>query len=151
RTAAETSEIHVAARGSRVVVARTDVNVAAKDRPLATYHEGRLAVRLEPHEPVHHVCSGLLQLPGPDDVGLLVEARLDLDQDHDLLAALGGANERLNDRGVARRAVQRLPAREDLGIRRRLRDEALHRRREVLVRVVDENVHWSAGCANLCW
>ncbi len=95
---------------------------------------------LEPDQAVHDVGAGLLQLAGPDDVVLLVEAGLDLDQDHDLLAALGGPDERLDDRRVARRPVQGLLDREDVGVVGGLVDEPLDRRRERLVRVVDEDV-----------
>jgi hypothetical protein len=48
-----------------------------------------------------------LQLARPDDVRLLVEARLDLDQDHDLFATLGGTDQRLDDRRIARGPIQR--------------------------------------------
>ena len=47
---------------------------------------GRLRVGLEPDQAVRDVGAGALQLASPDDVRLLVEARLDLDQDDDLLA-----------------------------------------------------------------
>ena len=95
---------------------------------------------LQPDQPVHDVRAGALQLAGPDDVRLLVEASLDLDEDDNLLAALGGPDERLDDRRVARRPVERLLDREDVGIVGGLRDEPLHRRGKRLVRVVDEDV-----------
>ena len=111
-------------------------------RPLPSRRttSGHLRVRLEADDAVHDVGARLLQLARPDDVVRLVEARLDLDQDHDLLAALGGGDERGDDRRVARGPVQGLLDREDVGVVRGLGDEPLHRRREGLVRVVDEDV-----------
>ncbi|MEY9487737.1 hypothetical protein RKD26_003531 [Streptomyces calvus] len=55
-------------------------------------------MRLEADQAVDDVAAGLLQLARPLDVGVLVEAGLDLDQDEDLLAGLGGVDERVDDR-----------------------------------------------------
>ena len=81
-----------------------------------------------------------LQRTGPLDVGLLVEARLDLDERHDLLAGLGRVDQRVHDRRVTRRAVERLLDRQDVRVGSGLLDEALDGRRERVVRVVDEHV-----------
>ena len=62
------------------------------------HDERQLAVGLQPDQAVHHVRAGLLQLARPGDVRLLVEARLDLDQDEHLLAGLGGVDQRVDDR-----------------------------------------------------
>ena len=97
-------------------------------------------MRLEADQAVDDVGAGPLQLAGPDDVRLLVEARLDLDEDHDLLALLGGADQVAHDRRVAARPVERLLDRQDVGVVGGLRDEPLDRRGEALVRVVDEDV-----------
>ena len=140
RAAGQQPEVHVQAGGLRVVVAGPDVDVAAQAGPLATDDERGLAVRLEADQPVDDVRAGPLQLAGPDDVGLFVEAGLDLDQDHDLLAALGGPDERLHQRRVAGRPVQRLLDRQDIGIVGGLGDEPLDGRGERLVRVVDQDV-----------
>ena len=91
---------------------------------------------LQPDEPVDDVHAGLLELARPDDVGLLVEPRLDLDEREHLLARLGGVDQRLDDRAVARGAVQRLLDGEHVGVGGRLLEERLHARRERLVRVV---------------
>ena len=140
RPAGQQAEVDVQPRRLRVVVAGPDVDVAAQPGALAADDEGRLRVRLEPDQPVHDVRAGALELARPDDVRLLVEAGLDLDQDDDLLAALGGADERLDDGRVARRPVERLLDREDVGVVGGLGDEPLDRRGERLVRVVDEDV-----------
>ena len=95
---------------------------------------------LEADEAVDDVGAGLLQLARPDDVRLLVEAGLDLDEDDDLLALLGGPDQVAHDRRVARRPVERLLDRQDVGVVGGLGDEALDRRGERLVGVVDEEV-----------
>src|SRR5690625_5846985 len=51
-------------------------------------------------------------LPISGDVGLLVEAGLDLDDGEHLLAGLGRVDEGVDDRGVAGGAVERLLDRE---------------------------------------
>ena len=127
RPAGQQAEVDVLPGRPRVVVAGPDVDVAAKPGALAPDDERRLGVRLEPDQPVHDVRPGALELARPDDVGLLVEAGLDLDQDDDLLAALGGPDERLDDRRVARRPVQRLLDGQDVRVVGRLGDEPLGR------------------------
>ena len=140
RPAGQQADVDVQPRRLRVVVAGPDVDVAAQPGTLATDDQGRLRVRLEPDQPVHDVRPGALELARPDDVGLLVETGLDLDQDHDLLAALGGADQRLDDGGVARRPIEGLLDREHVGVLGRLGDEPLGRRGERLIRVVDQDV-----------
>ena len=138
--AGQQAEVHVQPGGLGVVVAGPDVDVAAQAGPLAPDDERGLGVRLEADQPVDDVRAGPLELARPDDVRLLVEAGLDLDQDDDLLAALGRPDERLDDRRVARRPVQRLLDRQDVRVVGGLGDEPLDRRGERLVRVVDEDV-----------
>ena len=60
---------------------------------LLAHHEEDLGVRLQPDEPVHDVHARLFELAGPLHVGLLVEARLELDERHHLLARVRGAHE----------------------------------------------------------
>ena len=86
------------------------------------------------------MAAGLLQLAGPLDVGLLVEARLDLDQDQYLLAGLGGVDQRVHDRRVAGGAVQRLLDRQHVGVGGGLVEERLHGGGEGVVRVVQQHV-----------
>ena len=140
RPAAQQAEVRVQPGGLRVVVARPDVDVAAEPGALAPDDEADLRVGLQPDEPVDDVRAGLLQLAGPDDVRLLVEAGLDLDEDDDLLAALGGPDQVAHDRRVARRPVEGHLDRQDVGVVDRLGDEPLDGRDEALVGVVDEQV-----------
>ena len=58
---------------------------------LLAHDEQDLGVGLQPDEAVHDVHARLFEHAGPFDVGLLVEARLELDERDDLLALLGGA------------------------------------------------------------
>ena len=107
---------------------------------LVAHHHRQLAVGLQADQAVDHVAAGVLELAGPADVGLLVEAGLDLDDHQHLLAGLGGVDERVDDRRVARGAVERLLDREHVRVGGRLLDEPLDRGAERVVRVVQEYV-----------
>ena len=97
-------------------------------------------MRLQPDLAVDHVAAGVLELARPADVGLLVEAGLDLDDHQHLLAGLGRVDQGVDDRGVARGAVERLLDREHVRVGGRLLDEPLHGGRERVVRVLQEDV-----------
>ena len=133
-------EVLIQACGLRVVVAGAEVAVATQPAALLADHERGLAVRLQPDEAVDDVAAGALQRARPLDVGALVEAGLDLDEDHDLLAGLGGVDERLDDRRVTGSAVERLLDGEHVRVSRGLLDEPLHAGRERVVGVVHEDV-----------
>src|SRR5438093_622607 len=89
---------------------------AAQPGALAPDNQRRLRVRLEPDQTVDHMRAGALELARPDDVGLLVEAGLDLDQDDDLLASFGRTHQRLDERRVAGCPVERLLDRQDVRV-----------------------------------
>ena len=61
----EEAEVLIQARGLRVVVAGSDVDVMAHALALAADHEQRLGVRLEAGETVHHVGARLLEGTSP--------------------------------------------------------------------------------------
>ena len=82
----EQPDVLVEPGGLGVVVAGAHVAVAADPGAGAANHEGRLGVRLETDDAVHDMDAGLLQLGGPGDVRLLVEARGQLDERDHLLA-----------------------------------------------------------------
>ena len=82
----------------------------------------------------------VLELAGPADVGLLVEACLDLDDHQHLLACLGSIDEGVDDRGVARGAIEGLLDGEHVGVGGGLLDEPLHRRGEGVIGVVQQDV-----------
>ncbi len=121
RIAGQQAQIGVDSRGLRVVIAGAHVAVAAQSIGFLADHQAQLAVRLQSDDAVHDVHAGALELARPCDVGVLVETRLDLDQCQHLLAGVRGVDQRVDDRGVAGRAVQRLLDGEHLRIRRRLR------------------------------
>ena len=106
------------------------MGVATDPLRLVPHDHRQLAVRLEPDQPVDHVAAGVLELACPADVGLLVEARLDLDDHEHLLACLGGVDQGVDDRGVAGGAVERLLDREHVRVGGGLLDEPLDRRTE---------------------
>ena len=67
---------------------------------LAAHHHRDLGMGLELDEAEHHLGAGPLEVARPLDVGLLVEAGLELDQRHHRLAGLGRLGERRDDRAV---------------------------------------------------
>ncbi len=130
--AGQQAEVGVEAGGDGVVVAGADVHVAADALALAAHHQGELGVRLEPDEAVDDVGAGRLQGLGPLDVALLVEARLELHQDGDLFAVVGGVQQRLHDRRVAAHAVERPLEGEHVRVARRLAGQLQHRGERVI-------------------
>ena len=88
----EDPDVLVVARGRGVVVARADVDVAPQPARLAADDERHLGVDLHVREAVDDVHARLLQLARPLDVAPLVEAGLQLDEAHRLLAVLGAVD-----------------------------------------------------------
>ena len=111
---------------------------------LAPHDQAELGVRLKLDEAVNDLDARAFEVARPFDVGLLVEARLELDHDGDGLAGLGGLLQRGHDRRALARAVERPFDRHDVGIGGRLLQELQHHV-EGLVRVVDENVLLADG------
>ena len=107
---------------------------------LLAHDERHLGVGLVAQHAVGDVRAGAFERLRPFDVAGLVEARLELDQDRDLLAALGGLDERLHHRRVARGAVERLLDRQHRRVLGRDPQEALDRAREGVVGMVHEQV-----------
>ena len=99
-----------------------------------------LAVGLKADDAVDDVHAGAFELAGPGDVGVLVEARLDLDQRQHLLAGVGRVDQRVDDRRVGAGAVQRLLDGQHARVGGRLGEERLHRRGERIVGVVQQDV-----------
>ena len=97
RVAGQQPEVRIELGRLLVVVARADVHVATQAVVVATNDEDDLAMGLEPHHPVGHMNAGLLELARPVDVGLFVEASLELDHHRHLLAIERRVDEVLND------------------------------------------------------
>ena len=128
-----------------VVVAGPDVGVTADHAFLLTHHEGCLGVGLQPDQPIDDVHPRLLQCTRPLDVPLFVEAGLELDQNGDLLAPVGGLDQRLHDRAARRGAVERLLYGEDIGVGGGGREERLDRSGEGVVGVMNEQIALADG------
>ena len=88
-------EAHVLVGPGRdgVVVPRAHVHVTAERVSLAADDKRHLRVHLQIREAVDHVDAGLLERPGPLDVPVLVEARLQLHEADALFAVLGALDE----------------------------------------------------------
>ena len=127
--------------GLRMVVAGADVaEPAQRAVRLLADDEHHLAVRLEPDEAVDDMAARFLELARPGDVGFLVTPRLDLHDDHDLLAGLGGVDQRVDDLRVAAGAVQRVLDRQHPRIGGGRDHQALHARGERVVGQMHEHV-----------
>ncbi len=144
RVGREQRQVRVDLRGDRVVVAGAVVAVGAQAVALAPHHHRELGVGLVLDEAEHHEHAGALQVPGPLQVGFLVEPRLDLHEGGDVLAVLGRLDQRGDDRAVLAGAVERLLDGDDVGVLRRLAEE-LHHDVEALERVVDQDVLLADG------
>ena len=96
-------------------------------------------------ETVDDVASGLFKALRPLDVVALVEAGAQLEQRGDLLAVLGGVDERLGEVRLAGQAVERDLDRDDAWVARRLAQK-LHERVHALVGVGKQHV---AACRDL--
>ena len=137
-------EIGVHACGAGMVVAGAQVRVALQPRlpvriPLAPQQQRQLGVRLQSEHTVDDLRAHVRQPLRPVDVGLLVEARHQLDDDRDFLAAPRGLDQRLHQHRVDARAIDRLLDRDHVRIVGRLADELDHRL-EGLERVVQQDV-----------
>ena len=94
---------------------------------------------LQPHDTVDHADTRILEGPGPADVGLLVEAGLQLHDNGDLLARLGRLDESRHDGGVIAGSVQGLLDGQHGGIGSG-RSNELDDRTERVIRVVKKHV-----------
>ena len=105
RVAGEQAHIGIQAGGTRVVVSRTDVCVPPQPIVVLPHHQNRLAVRLQPHDPVRDVDAVPAEPVRPPDVGRLVEPSLELHDGRDLLAVPGRLDQVVDGLGVSRRPV----------------------------------------------
>ena len=137
--AGEQAEVAVDPRRPGVVVAGADVGVAAQAGEVPAHHQDHLRVRLQADHAVHDVDAGLLQPARPLDVGGLVEAGLDLDHHRHLLAVARRLDQVVDDPGARRGPVQGHLDREHLGVAAGLAHEALDRRAEQLVGVLQQD------------
>ena len=120
RIGGEERQVGVDARGHRMIVAGADMDIGGERAAFAAHDQRQLGVGLELDEAEHDLRAGALERARPADIGLLVEARLELDQRGDRLAGLGRFDQRLDDRGFRGGAVERLLDGDHVGIARRL-------------------------------
>src|SRR5437868_679545 len=83
---------------------------------IASYHEQRFAVRFQSDHAIDNMRACFLQLTGPANIGGLIKARAQFDQGGDLLAIVGGLDQRLDYGRIAARSVKRNLDREHLRI-----------------------------------
>ena len=137
--AGEERQVGVDARGHRMVIAGADMDVGGERGALAADHQRQLGVGFQLDESEHDLHAGAFEVARPADIGLLVEARLELDQRGDRFAGLGGFGQRLDDRGIGRGAIERLLDGDDVGIARRLLQE-IHHHVERFEGMVDDEI-----------
>ena len=97
RVRREKAHVLVLMRGARVVVARAHMHVVLDVPALPAHHRCHLRVRLQADQAVNHVNVRLFERARPRDVRLLITARLQLYERNNLLAGLGGSDERAHD------------------------------------------------------
>ena len=135
----EQADVRVMARIDGVVIARTEVNVATQLRPLAAHDQQHLRVGLVADDAVDDLGAELLQAPGEIDVGLIVEARAQLDDGRDFLACTRRPQERFGQRRIVAGAIQRLLDGQHVGVVGRL-PQQVHDGGERLVRMMQDHV-----------
>ena len=84
--------------------------------------------------------AGALQLAGPLDVVVFVEAGLQFHQGHHLLAVFGGADQGRHHRGILRGAVEGHLDRQHRGVVSGLVEEFLHGGGEEVEGVVQQHI-----------
>src|SRR5215510_6193725 len=82
----EQSDVRVEPCGPHVVIACSDMRVAAETRCLLSDDKCDLRVRLELHYADGHVCSGVLEFRGPMQIALFIESSFEFDDAGDLFA-----------------------------------------------------------------
>ena len=116
RIAGEQAQVGVEARRDGVVVAGAEMAVAARDAVfVAADQHGQLAVGLEADDAVKDLHAGVFHAARPADVGSLVEARHQFDDERGFLGG-GGFDERLEHGRILAGAVERLLHADDGGV-----------------------------------
>src|SRR5690606_22249584 len=139
RIAGEHRQVGIYLRRYRMIVSRAEMHIGAQLSALAAHDKRELRMRLEFDKAENDLHARALQIARPDDIGRLVEACLQFDKSGDGLARLRRLDQRLHDRAVLRRAIERLLDGDDIGVGRRLADELDHNI-EGLVRMMDDDV-----------
>src|ERR1700704_4368526 len=107
-----------------VIIAGAEMDILPKAIGIASYHEQRLAVRFQSDHAIDDVRARFLELTSPANVGSLIEARAQFHQSGDLLAIIGGLDQRLNYGRITAGAIERNLERQHLRIGGRTLDKA---------------------------
>src|SRR2546430_6466320 len=99
-----------------VIIAGAEMDILPEAIGIASYHEQRFAVRFQPHHAIDDMGARFLELSGPANIGGLVEAGAQFDQSGDLLAIIGGLDQRLDDGRITAGAIERNLERKHLWI-----------------------------------
>jgi hypothetical protein len=92
----EQADVGVHPRGAGMVVPGAKMHVAAQLAAFAAHYQQHLGVGLVADHSVYHLHAGFLQPIREADIGLLVEARAQLDHHGDVLAVARGADQALD-------------------------------------------------------
>ena len=122
-----------------MIISGAKMNVTPDLVGIAPNNEHRFAMRFQSDHAVNDVRARFLEPPSPLNVGRFIKARAQFhDRDH-LFAGRGGVDQRLNNRRIATRPVQRDLERKDLRIARGFFDK-IDNRFEAVVRMMQEHV-----------
>ncbi len=126
RIGGDQAQVGVGPCGTTVIVAGAQMHVTAQLAAFAAHDQQHLGVGLEPDHAVDDLHTGLLQAVGQAEVGFLIEARAQLDDDGDVLAIACGLDQRIDDQRILAGAVQGLLDRQHVRVDRGLLDHVQH-------------------------
>src|SRR5690606_21060380 len=106
--AGEEGQVRIGARCDRMIVARSEVHIVAQPSVLAAHNQRHLGVGFQFQEAEHHLHARAFEVARPADVGLLVEASLQLDERGDRLAGFSGVYQGPHYGTVVGRPIKRL-------------------------------------------
>ena len=144
----EQAEIGIELGRARMVVPGRKMHIASQAIVLAPYHEQHLGVRLVAHHAVDHMRPDLLETLRPVDVGLLVEAREQLENDGHFLSAARGRDQDVHQFGLGAGAVDGHLDRHDRRVASRLLEQD-NDRLEGLEWMIEQDVRLPDRCENV--
>lgn len=136
RIAGEERQVGVNLGRDRVIISSTVVDVWTETAAFLTDDKRHLRVGFQFDEAVNDLHAGALQVPGPSNVALFVEAGLELDERGDGFSRFRCCNQCFDNRRILACPVQRLLDRDDIRIGCRLPDKLDHHI-EAFIRVMD--------------
>src|SRR4029077_20275090 len=131
-----------------VIVAGAEMDILPEAIGIASYHEQRFAVRFQSDHAIDNVRARFFQLTSPANIGGLVEAGAQFHHSSDLLAVIGGLDQRLNYGRTTAGAIERNLERQNLRIGGGTLDEA-DNGIETFVRMMQQNVLFAHDLENV--